>query len=58
MITPNTENPMIESVDFSPKVAKDLATVTVTATGTAFQNPTFMIEDVNFSGISMDRGCW
>ena len=53
MITANTENPMIESVDFSPKVVKDLATVTVTATGTAFQNPTFMIEDVNFSGISM-----
>ena len=52
-ITANTEMPMLESVDFSPKVAKDLATVTVTATGTAFQNPTFMIEDINFSGISM-----
>ena len=52
-ITANTENPMLESVDFSPKVAKDLDTITVTATGTAFQNPTFMIADVNFSGISM-----
>ena len=52
-ITANTEMPMLESVDFSPKVAKDLDTITVTATGTAFQNPTFMIEDVNFSGISM-----
>ena len=52
-ITANTEMPMLESVDFSPKVVKDLATVTVTAMGTAFQNPTFMIEDVNFSGISM-----
>ena len=52
-ITANTEMPMLESVDFSPKVAKDLATITVTATGTAFQNPTFMIEDINFSGISM-----
>ena len=57
-ITANTENPMLESVDFSPKVAKDLDTITVTATGTAFQNPTFMIADVNFSGISMDRRCW
>ena len=57
-ITANTENPMLESVDFSPKVAKDLDTITVTATGTPFQNPTFMIADVNFSGISMDRRCW
>ena len=52
-ITANTEMPMLESVDFSPKVAKDLTTITVTAVGTPFQNPTFMIEDINFSGISM-----
>ena len=54
-ITANTEMPMLESVDFSPKVAKDLTTITVTATGTAFQNPTFVIEDINFSGISMEE---
>ena len=54
-ITANTEMPMLESVDFSPKVAKDLTTITVTAVGTAFQNPTFMIEDINFSGISMEE---
>ena len=52
-IVANTENPMLESVDFSPKVAKDLDTITVTATGTAFQNPTFLIETINVSGISM-----
>ena len=54
-ITANTEMPMLESVDFSPKVAKDLDTITVTAVGTPFQNPTFMIEDINFSGISMEE---
>ena len=54
-IVATTEMPMLESVDFSPKVAKDLDTITVTATGTPFQNPTFMIEDINFSGISMEE---
>ena len=58
-IIANTQNPMIQSVDFSvndnpeSKVAKDLDTITVTAVGTAFQNPTFMIETINISGVSM-----
>ena len=52
-IVANTEMPMIESVDFSPKVAKDLDTITVTAVGTPFQNPTFLIDTINVSGISM-----
>ena len=58
-IIANTENPMLQTVGFSvnddpeSKVAKDLDTITVTATGTLFQTVTFMIENVNFSGISM-----